>query len=402
MLTLLAVIGAVAPVAFTVQRILGRVRGFAMDREHLRLLREFVDSFSRELRVGASALVAAGHALDALAGAQSRKRIGSNELHAQLDLEVRRVMLGAEPGRSIANSGTLETDKAGRNSARSGSGNTELARVLAVWALAQRYGIALGRLMAQMRCDLDARSAHIEHTSSALAGARLTEAILLLLPLGSVGIGQSMGSDPLGFLCGNVLGVLLLVVGVLLGCGGALWTESLTVAVLGGVGRRAGPSLLDAARILDLFAESLAAGLPLATAWAAAVTCGGVVDQRGSVEEKGGLKWWRYRRKKPHDQLRHISGLLALGAGGAAWEPLNDHPHFGPIARLVESGARNGARLAEGVQAHAHYLRQKAADLSLARAEQVLIVVAAPLTLCFLPAFILVGLIPVVVGFAGI
>lgn len=401
MLTLLAVMGVAAPIVFTAYRILGRVRGFAADREHLRLLREFVDSFSRELGVGAPTLTAAGHALDALAEAQSGKRVGSDDLYEHLNLEVRRVMLGAVPGCSMmADRSAPDDERAGSDSAR--RGDTELVQMLAVWELAHRYGIALGRLMAQMRCDLDARSAHGEHTSSALAGARLTEAILLLLPLGSLGIGQSMGVDPVGFLCGNMLGVLLLVVGVLLGCLGALWTESLTVAVLGGVGRRAGPSLLDAARILDLFAESLVAGLPLATAWNAAVMCGRGEDQQGYANEKDRPRWRLCRSKNQQDLLRQVAGLLALGAGTAAWRPLNGDPHFGPIARLAESGARNGARLAEGVQSHANYLRQKATDLSLARAEQVLVVVAAPLTLCFLPAFILVGLIPVVVGFAGI
>jgi len=70
------------------------------------------------------------------------------------------------------------------------------------------------------------------------------------------------------------------------------------------------------------------------------------------------------------------------------------------VARILESGVRSGARLADGIRIHATRLRQEEADRALAGAERVLVVVAAPLTLCFLPAFVLLGLIPLVVGFA--
>lgn len=358
MLTVIAVAGVLGPVGFTAHRIFGRVRAFSAERARTRTLRSIVDAFSRELGVGAFPVDAAGHALDAADDTRGAGR----ELVEKLAVEVRRVRLGAQPG-----------------SGSSPHIDADVTRLLAVWASSTRHGTALGRLMDRLRADLDARLTHLSHTSSALAGARLTETILLLLPFGALALGQSMGLNPGAFLVCNVLGVLLLVVGVLMGCAGALWTESLTVTVLGGVGRRAGPSPLDAARLLDLFAESLASGLPVSVAWHVAATCGDV-----------------------DDAVRRVAALLALGAGAEAWEPLRDDPHLGPVARLAESGSRNGARLADGVRAQATRLRAEAADASLAGAERVLVVVAAPLTLCFLPAFVLVGLIPLVVGFAGI
>lgn len=369
MLTVIAVAGVLGPVGFTAHRIFGRVRAFSAERARTRTLRSIVDAFSRELGVGAFPVDAAGHALDAADDTRGAGR----DLVEQLAVEVRRVRLGAPPG--------------------SGSGpdtDADVTRLLTVWASSTRHGTALGRLMDRLRADLDARLTHLSHTSSALAGARLTETILLLLPFGALALGQSMGLNPGAFLVGNVLGVLLLVGGVLLGCAGALWTESLTVTVLGGVGRRAGPSPLDAARLLDLFAESLASGLPVSVAWHVAATCGDA--DVGDAGDAGDAD----------DAVRRVAALLALGAGAAAWEPLRDDPHLGPVARLAESGSRNGARLADGVRAQATRLRAEAADASLAGAERVLVVVAAPLTLCFLPAFVLVGLIPLVVGFAGI
>lgn len=383
MLTVIAVAGVLGPVGFTAHRILRRVRSFAAERARTRTLRSIVDAFSRELGVGAFPVDAAGHALDAVRDTTGAGR----DLVEQLAVEVRRVCLGAQPGEGTAAGGDGDVDADGDSSV-----DPDVERLLSVWASANRHGSALGRLMDRLRADLDARLTHLSHTSSALAGARLTETILLLLPFGALALGQSMGLNPWAFLVGNVLGVLLLVVGVLLGCAGALWTESLTVTVLGGVGRRAGPSPLDAARLLDLFAESLASGLPVSVAWSVAATCG---DADAGAPDDGD-------DPGEEDGVRKVAALLALGAGAEAWEPLRDNPHLGPVARLAESGSRNGARLAEGVRAQATRLRMEAADASLAGAERVLVVVAAPLTLCFLPAFVLVGLIPLVVGFAGI
>lgn len=256
LLTVLAVAGVVAPVGFTAHRILGRARRFAEEQTGVRVLRGFADAFARELEVGALPVVAAGHALDAVVSAPEASRPGGVRLVEQLGVEIRRIRLGAVPGpAAVGEPGTDPVPDEG------------LRRLLAVWASAYRHGTALGRLAGRVRDDLDARLTHLGHTSGALAGARLTETILLLLPVGAVGVGQSMGLHPVAFLLGNTLGVLLLVGGVLLGCSGALWTESLTVTVLGGVGRRAGPDRLAAARLLDLFAESLAAGLPAAVAW---------------------------------------------------------------------------------------------------------------------------------------
>ena len=58
--------------------------------------------------------------------------------------------------------------------------------------------------------------------------------------------------------------------------------------------------------------------------------------------------------------------------------------------------------MSEEILGLADRLRRTAGDRSRAGAERVLVAVAAPLTLCFLPAFVLVGLVPLVVGFAGV
>ncbi|HCT14749.1 type II secretion system F family protein [Corynebacterium nuruki] len=378
MLTFTALTCALAVVAFTARRVTGRIRELAEVRAAARALRVFTDAVGRDLSVGARPVEAAGHGVAALAEAPEGEGRTGGAVVDRLRFRVGLVRLGADPA---------ATDRGHRADGADAPDVTD--QWFRLWAVADRHGLALGRLSDRMIEDLDARLTHLGHTSSALAGARLTETILLLLPVGALGLGQSMGLSPFGFLTGNPLGVLLLLVGVVLACAGVLWAESLTVTVLGGVGRRAGPAGLAAARVLDTFAESLVAGLPVADAWAAATETGDRDRDRGGDGDGD-------------RDLARVAALLSLGAGPAAWEPLRRDPAYGPVARQAAGQTRSGARLAGGVRAQAARLRREAADRSLAASERVLVVVAAPLTLCFLPAFILVGLVPLVVGFAGI
>jgi hypothetical protein len=46
-------------------------------------------------------------------------------------------------------------------------------------------------------------------------------------------------------------------------------------------------------------------------------------------------------------------------------------------------------------------LRARAADEAEARAQRAAVLVAGPLALCFLPAFLCLGVVPVVLGLAG-
>ncbi|WP_024795071.1 type II secretion system F family protein [Tomitella biformata] len=101
----------------------------------------------------------------------------------------------------------------------------DLPRVAGVWALAERHGIAMGEMLDVVRRDLLERQGFRRRVSAGLAGPRATATVLALLPVVGVGLGQLMGAAPLGVLLGGGLGGVLLVVGVLLDCGGLLWAE---------------------------------------------------------------------------------------------------------------------------------------------------------------------------------
>ena len=387
MLTPVALTGAAAMVTVTGRRVALAAMELSHRGVRTRALREFTDALSVELTVGARPVQAAEHAVAAVAQTPEARRRAGAGLVEQLRREVGRARLGGDVGVSGAGASTGD-----------GTGE-QVYQVLRLWSVAQRHGLALGQVMRRRVDGIEAQLTHLGHTSSALAGARLTEIILLLLPVGAMGIGQSMGVAPVGFLVGNVLGVLVLLAGILMACAGALWVESLTVTVLGGVGGRAGPPELAAAGVLDVFAAALAAGLPVVGAWRVAVDAtapgdGGDCDGRDSGSgNSGGLV---------RTSLEQVAALLELGSGAQAWHPLLDDECFGPVARRAAIQARNGARMSEEILGLADRLRRTAGDRSRAGAERVLVAVAAPLTLCFLPAFVLVGLVPLVVGFAGV
>lgn len=106
--------------------------------------------------------------------------------------------------------------------------------------------------------------------------------------------------------------------------------------------------------------------------------------------------------------LRRAADLLALGADPAiAWSPQADGPaarvdaSADGLLRLARRSASSGAALADGVVELATQSRHDAAHAASAAAERAGVLIAGPLGLCFLPAFICLGLVPVVAGLAG-
>ncbi|HEX3781457.1 MAG TPA: type II secretion system F family protein [Pseudonocardiaceae bacterium] len=99
--------------------------------------------------------------------------------------------------------------------------------------------------------------------------------------------------------------------------------------------------------------------------------------------------------------LRHTAELIALGADPvAAWVPALDHPATVQLARGARRTARSGAALAGVAETLATEVRAGADDLAEARAQRAAVAVTGPLGLCFLPAFICLGVVPVVIGLA--
>ncbi|WP_433801209.1 type II secretion system F family protein [Actinomycetospora sp. CA-084318] len=100
--------------------------------------------------------------------------------------------------------------------------------------------------------------------------------------------------------------------------------------------------------------------------------------------------------------LTRVADLVALGADpAAAWAPALDEPTTARLARAARRSARSGAAVAEVATAVAADVRAEAAEAVAARAERAGVLVAGPLGLCFLPAFLALGIAPVVIGLAS-
>ncbi|EID12248.1 type II secretion system F family protein [Mycobacterium xenopi] len=150
-------------------------------------------------------------------------------------------------------------------------------------------------------------------------------------------------------------------------------------------GRAADP--LAVASSLDVFAVCLAAGMAVPTA--AAATAASAPPRLARL-------------------LRRTADLLTLGADpAAAWSPPPDLSgasldiHTQALLRLARRSASSGAALADGVTELAGQCRRDAAHAAEATAERAAVLIAGPLGLCFLPAFVCLGIVPVVVGLAN-
>ncbi|MFJ8813551.1 type II secretion system F family protein [Amycolatopsis thermoflava] len=138
---------------------------------------------------------------------------------------------------------------------------------------------------------------------------------------------------------------------------------------------------LDLAATWDLLAACLRAGQPVPAALRA------VTDGVAGPEA---------------DALRATAGLLELGADATeAWVPALRCAGTAEFARAAKRTARSGTTLADAATDLARGIRASLGDRAEARAQRAGVLIAGPLGLCFLPAFVCLGVVPVVLGLAG-
>jgi len=100
--------------------------------------------------------------------------------------------------------------------------------------------------------------------------------------------------------------------------------------------------------------------------------------------------------------LDAVAAMLSLGAApGTAWRPADLDDNLAPLAAAARRSAAGGGGLAQAVREHAAHLRAETAAASVRAAGRAGVLMTAPLGICFLPAFLCLGLAPVVVGLLG-
>ncbi len=98
-------------------------------------------------------------------------------------------------------------------------------------------------------------------------------------------------------------------------------------------------------------------------------------------------------------ELRAVASRIELGADPVAeWSRLGQDPSFRPLARTMCRTIQSGAPLVDGLALLAEDRRRERRMQSQVRARSVGVKAAGPLAACFLPAFMLVGIVPTVVG----
>jgi len=101
-------------------------------------------------------------------------------------------------------------------------------------------------------------------------------------------------------------------------------------------------------------------------------------------------------------RLQVVVSALRLGASPtSAWNELMDEPALSPIASAVIRSQQSGSPLTFVLDAAAADMRHAHRSEVETQARAAGVRAVAPLALCFLPAYLLVGVVPVVAGFAG-
>ncbi|MCT1434726.1 type II secretion system F family protein [Dietzia maris] len=149
---------------------------------------------------------------------------------------------------------------------------------------------------------------------------------------------------------------------------------------------RRGPTRADTgalAQLVDLLAVALQSGLPVPDALAAVADA---VDHSDPASAR---------------PLRAAAARMRLGAAPAeAWREVPDAARLAPIAPVLARATDGGGSVLAALGHAADRLRSEADADATARAERAAVMVAGPLGLCFLPAFVCLGVLPVVVGLA--
>lgn len=129
---------------------------------------------------------------------------------------------------------------------------------------------------------------------------------------------------------------------------------------------------------LDLMVAALVVGRPPVTAFALAAEA--TADPLGS-------------------ELAVVAGRLAIAADpSSVWEALVDDRALAPVGRAFRRAARSGMPVADIVSGVADELRRDRAARLRELSQRAGVRTAAPLGLCFLPAFFLIGIVPSLVA----
>ncbi|MFD6443486.1 type II secretion system F family protein [Promicromonospora sp. NPDC060204] len=243
--------------------------------------------------------------------------------------------------------------------------------VVAATRLALDVGAPLGRVLEQVAATLVAEAEAQAERAAALAGPRTTGRLLMWLPVAGGLLGWVLGADPVGTATDGGVGTGALVAGVVLLVVGRVWSDRL-VATAGGAERPG----VDVQVVLELLAAAMRSGAGVPRALQAVGTA--VDGPDGQV-------------------LVRAAHALVLGA---AWERAWAHAPeaLGPVVHALRGAWLDGAAPGEALRAAGAEVRHVRSAASRTAAARLGVRLVLPLGVCYLPAFVLVGLVPVLLA----
>jgi Flp pilus assembly protein TadB len=132
--------------------------------------------------------------------------------------------------------------------------------------------------------------------------------------------------------------------------------------------------------VLDLAAAALRSGRPMPAALILAAPAG---------------------RADTAAELNRVAALCRLGADPAqAWAGIARDGPLGPLVPVAVRSSASGSKLAAAFERLATDLRAERTAAAAVRAHRAGVSALAPLAACFLPSFVCLGVVPVIVGVA--
>jgi tight adherence protein B len=222
------------------------------------------------------------------------------------------------------------------------------ATVAAAWSVAEHAGAALSPALRGAAAALRDRAETVREVRTSLAGPRATARLMAWLPAVGVGMAYVIGVDVVGALVGGPLGWSAGVAGLSLMAAGRSWTARLV-----GEASRVGPI---AGAEHELLAIALAGGM----------------------------------------SVPHAKGLVASAREQVGMA--DDQHAVRSVDRVLRVAERAGAPAIELLAAEARQERRSARAQGRVRAELLSVRLLLPLGLCVLPAFVLLGVVPVILA----
>lgn len=209
-------------------------------------------------------------------------------------------------------------------------------------------GPALNAYAATLRDSAAAARGH----DVAIAGPRATVRLITWLPIAGLVLAALLGFDVVHAISGSAIGSVCAGAGIALGVLGSVWSKKIMAM--------AAPRPEIVGMLFDLVALGLRGGLPA------------------------------------EDALRLARSRLPLQPG--AEDGSDDSGDAGAVRAVLTFGLHSGVPVAALLHAEASLIRRRRVSEALMAVEQVSAKLLAPLGLCVLPSFLLLGVAPVVLS----